>query len=119
MPDPGALNSERFCYLTTTGRVSGRPREIEIWFGIRGQTLYMLSGGRDQSNWVRNIMRNPSVSVRIGRRTFKGNGRIVTDSTEDQVARKLLLGKYASSSDEPPEWGRSALPVAVDLETAL
>lgn len=119
MPDVQALNSEQFCYLTTTGRVSGQPREIEIWFGIRGQTLYMLSGGRDQSNWVKNIKKDPSVSVRIGRRTFKGSGRIVTDRKEDQATRKLLLGKYASSSDDLSEWGRRALPVAVDLETGL
>ena len=51
------LNKEQFCYLTTTGRVSGLPREIEIWFGISGSTLYMLSGGREQSDWVKNIKR--------------------------------------------------------------
>jgi deazaflavin-dependent oxidoreductase (nitroreductase family) len=119
MPEVRALNTEQFCYLTTTGRVSGQPREIEIWFGIRGRTLYMLSGGRDQSNWVKNIKKDPSVSVRIGRRTFRGAGRIVTDRKEDLAARKLLAGKYASSSDDLSEWGRDALPVAVDLETGL
>ena len=119
MPEVRALNTEQFCYLTTTGRVSGQPREIEIWFGIRGRTLYMLSGGRDQSNWVKNIKKDPSVSVRIGRRTFRGAGRIVTDRKEDLAARKLLAGKYASSSDDLSEWGRDALPVAVDLATGL
>ena len=33
------LINEEFCYLTTTGRVSGKPREIEIWFGMKGDTL--------------------------------------------------------------------------------
>ena len=33
---------EDFCYLTTTGRVTGLPREIEIWFALQGATLYML-----------------------------------------------------------------------------
>jgi hypothetical protein len=28
--------SQAFCYLTTTGRVSGRPHTIEIWFARRG-----------------------------------------------------------------------------------
>ena len=36
--DP-SLASESYCYLTTTGRVSGEPREIEIWFGLDGDTL--------------------------------------------------------------------------------
>ena len=43
-----ALAAEDYCYLTTTGRVSGEPREIEIWFALEGGSLYMLSGGRDR-----------------------------------------------------------------------
>ena len=34
MPDLRALADEDFCYLTTTGRVTGRPHEIEIWFSL-------------------------------------------------------------------------------------
>ena len=48
-PDLDTLADEDFCYLTTVGRVTGRPHEIEIWFAIEGQTLYMLSGGQDRS----------------------------------------------------------------------
>ena len=53
------LEDEDYCYLITTGRVSGQPREIEIWFALQGRTLYMLSGGRDRAQWVRNIQRQP------------------------------------------------------------
>jgi hypothetical protein len=28
------LADEDFCYLTTTGRKSGKPHESEIWFGV-------------------------------------------------------------------------------------
>jgi deazaflavin-dependent oxidoreductase (nitroreductase family) len=109
------LAAEQFCYLTTTGRVSGQPREIEIWFGLDGDTLYMLSGGRERSNWVRNLMREPRVSVRIGGTTFEGRARLVTDPDEDPRARQLLLEKYAAGGRELSSWGRTALPVAVDL----
>ncbi len=113
--DP-ALASEDFCYLKTTGRVSGKAREIEIWFGIEGDTLYMLSGGRDRSDWVKNIRKTPEVSVRIGKRSFRGRGRIVSDKKEDGLARRLLLDKYTPGySGELSEWGKSALPVAVEL----
>jgi hypothetical protein len=47
---------EPYCYLTTTGRVSGRPHQIEIWFAIDGGTLYMLSGGGERSDWVKNLL---------------------------------------------------------------
>ena len=113
--DP-SLASESYCYLTTTGRVSGEPREIEIWFGLEASTLYMLSGGRERSNWVRNLMRTPAVRVRIGDHEFEGVARIVEDGDEDATARRLLLDKYAPGySGDLTEWGRDSLPVAVDL----
>src|SRR5947209_6898671 len=46
---------EQYCYLTTTGRVTGRPHRIEIWFGIDQDTLYMLSGGGERSDWLKAV----------------------------------------------------------------
>ena len=113
---PSDLAEEDYCYLTTTGRISGEPREIEIWFGLAGSTLYMLSGGRDRSNWVRNLIRTPEVRVRIGDRDFDGTARIVDDGDEDAAARRLLLDKYAPGySGDLSGWGRDSLPIAVDL----
>jgi deazaflavin-dependent oxidoreductase (nitroreductase family) len=111
-----SLLDENYCYLTTIGRVSGEPREIEIWFGLEGSTLYMLSGGRERSDWVKNLRREPAVRVRIGERTFEGRARIVTDTEEDARARRLLLDKYSPRyGGDLSSWGREALPVAVDV----
>jgi deazaflavin-dependent oxidoreductase (nitroreductase family) len=112
--DP-ALGELDYCYLTTTGRVSGEPREIEIWFGLRGDTIYMLSGGGDRSDWVRNLKKDPSVSVRLGERTFAGTARIVSEAGEEELARPLVHGKYASGPDHMAGWRDGALVVAVDL----
>ncbi len=110
------LAQEDFCYLTTTGRVTGKPHTIEIWFGLEGSTLYMLSGGRDSSDWVKNIRRHPDVTIRIGNHYFRGSGRVVEDPEEDALARRLLVDKYRRGDDDLSRWGRTALPVAVDLE---
>jgi len=111
-----SLASESYCYLTTTGRVSGKPREIEIWFGLDGDTLYMLSGGGERSNWVKNLTRDPEVRVRIRDQSLEGTARIVTDQDEDARARRLLLEKYTPGySGDLSDWGETALPVAVDL----
>jgi deazaflavin-dependent oxidoreductase (nitroreductase family) len=111
-----SLDEEDYCYLTTTGRVSGIPREIEIWFSLEGSTVYLLSGGRERSDWVRNLRRDPAVRLRIADRTFDGQARVVTDSGEDARARRLLLEKYGPRyAGDLSDWGRNALPVAVDL----
>jgi deazaflavin-dependent oxidoreductase (nitroreductase family) len=112
----GRLASEQYCYLTTTGRRSGEPREIEIWFGLEGQTVYMLAGGGRGADWVRNLMRQPRVQVRIGDRDFAGRARVVIDPDEDARARRLLLDKYSAGySGDLDDWGERALPIAVDL----
>jgi len=110
------LTAEDYCYLTTTGRVSGRPHEIEIWFGIHGNTLYLLSGS-DKSDWVRNLLHHPVVTVRIEKHTFAGMARIVNDQEEDRMARHLIARKYQEWEEDHSlsDWARMALPVAIDL----
>jgi len=111
------LKSEDYCYLTTTGRVSGRPHEIEIWFAVEGRTLYLLSGGGDRSDWVRNLRAHPAVTVRIKKHTFAGQARIAQVEKEDSMARYMLAEKYQEWSEDKSlsEWARTALPVAIDV----
>ena len=117
MLDLRALAEEYFCYLTTTGRVTGRPHEIEIWFSLVPETraLYMLSGGGDRSDWVKNLLRDPKVTVRIADGHFAGLARGARDAEEDGLARRLLVEKYESSPGRLENWRRRALPVVVDL----
>ena len=110
------LAGEQFCYLTTRGRVTGRPHRIEIWFALDGDTIYLLSGGRDRSDWVKNLRKTSEVTVELGGEPFAGRARIVDDSDEDGRARALVHDKYARSyGGDLTRWRRTALPVAVDL----
>ncbi len=110
--------AERNGYLTTTGRVSGRPHEIEIWSGVAPdrRTVYLLSGGGDRADWVRNIDRNGAVTFRILGVTYEGSGRRASDA-EAQAIRESLAAKYYgwSGGDLPNDWSRTALPVVVGL----
>jgi deazaflavin-dependent oxidoreductase (nitroreductase family) len=112
-PDPADLP---FCYLTTTGRRTGRPHRIEIWFALQEGVVYLLSGGRDRSDWVRNLMISPDVTLTIGERTRTTRARVVEAGTEeDALARRLLVEKYRGGSEGSlAGWGRSSLPVAID-----
>lgn len=111
------FGDEQYCYLTTTGRVTGQPHRIEIWFAIDHDTLYMLSGGGDRSDWVKNLRRHPTVAVEIGTGNFQGRARVVTDPTEGERARALVHDKYAPGyRGDLTSWRRTSLPIAVDLE---
>ena len=116
LSDLKTLAEENFCYLTTTGRISGRSHTIEIWFALNGQTLYMLSGGRDKSDWVKNALNTPAVQVKINNSILSGQARLVNNTEEDALARKLVFEKYVPrSSDDLVDWARTSLPVVVDI----
>jgi len=112
------LADRDFAYLTTTGRRTGQEHTIEIWFGLRDGRIYMLSGGGDRADWVRNLRKTPRVRVRIGTQTTTGAARVVRSGTkEDELARQLLDGKYQGwrEGKRLSGWARTALPVAIEL----
>jgi deazaflavin-dependent oxidoreductase (nitroreductase family) len=109
-----------FCYLTTTGRRTGHPHTIEIWFGLNDDQdrVFLLSGGGEQSDWVRNLIANPTVGLRLGDRDMITKARVVADPQEEALARRLLLEKYTSrSGDDLSEWAAGSLPIAVDVHS--
>ena len=112
------LGEESYCYLTTTGRVTGNPHEIEIWFGLKDNTIYLLSGNMDRSDWVKNLLKNPSVTVRIADKTFTTTARLVIDKQEELSARNMVADKYNERkvNGSLSNYARSALVVGIDLE---
>jgi deazaflavin-dependent oxidoreductase (nitroreductase family) len=116
---PDELATRSVCYLTTTGRVSGNPHEIEIWFAARNGKVYILSGGRDRSDWVKNIAKTPGVRIRFDDQTFTGIGRIVSpEDPEDRIAREALVAKYYGWREGQPlnNWATTSLPVSIRLD---
>jgi deazaflavin-dependent oxidoreductase (nitroreductase family) len=111
------MDSPAFCYLTTRGRRTGRPHTIEIWFVVVGSTAYLMAGGRDRADWVRNLVADPAVTLRVGEESWPARGRVVEAGTaEDAEARRLMLSKYSTpGTGDLDSWGGSALVVAIDV----
>jgi len=103
------------CHLQTTGRSSGRPRTIEIWFATDGERIYLLAGGRDRAHWVLNLRAEPRVRVRIGGQTVAGRARVIEGEPKEAVARRLLAAKYQGWRDGAPlsGWAAGSLPVEI------
>ena len=107
--DPG--RELKYLYLTTLGRVSGQPREIEIWFVESQGKLYVLAEHFRKAQWVRNIDHNGSVRVRLGQDQFDATARVLDrdrDSAIWKTAQRLSNEKYG--------WGEG-LPVEIERET--
>ncbi len=109
----GDAGEEEFLYLTTTGRTSGQPREIEIWFTERDGRYYLIAEHGERAHWVRNLRRDPRVQVRVGGRGFPARARVVDRRAEPalwRAARERSAAKYG--------WG-DGLVVELDPEAGL
>ena len=87
------------CYLTTKGRRTGKLHEVEIWFGVVDDTLYLISGNGAKADWYRNALATPAVTVRIDSDTRTGVAREVTDTAERRTVGELMGVKYPWDGD--------------------
>jgi deazaflavin-dependent oxidoreductase (nitroreductase family) len=82
------------CHVTTRGRRTGRPHEIEIWFGVVGEVLYLICGDGGGADWYRNLVADPAVSVRIDGLVRRGRAYLVTDPGERRAVAQVMGPKY-------------------------
>jgi deazaflavin-dependent oxidoreductase (nitroreductase family) len=81
--------------LTTTGRKSGEPRTVEIWFVVDQEgRLYVQSGRAGRTGWYRNLLHTPAVTMRIGELAMRGVATPVDDLTEVARVHELFRQKY-------------------------
>lgn len=105
-----------YCYLSTTGRRTGRIHRIEIWYARVDDTLYFLAGGGHRSDWVRNLEVDRAVTVELDGVTHRAAARVVTEPTESSTARTRVFEKYQHRYEgDLTTWRDTALPVALDL----
>lgn len=110
MPKRKDLSAVKYLYLTTTGRITGQPREIEIWFVESGGKFYILAEHFHKAQWVKNILHNSRVRVRVEDRDFEATARLLDkkkDSELWKLAQTLEREKYG--------WG-DGLPVEITLD---
>lgn len=113
------MADDDYCYVTTVGRRTGRPHEIEMWYARQGDTLYALAGGGRSADWVRNLEVHPHARVRVGADEYDAVGRVLDgfdDAAEAELAARLVFDKYQARYDGSLlEWRERSLPVAIDL----
>lgn len=102
-----SVTDQQVLYLTTIGRTSGQPREIEIWFIVCRERFYLFAETREAAGWVKNIRRNRKVSVRIGGLQINATARLL-----DRTADRELWDEVAAIADRKYGWG-NGLPVQI------
>ena len=97
--DADGIADVECCDLTTVGRCSGRPHEIEIWFGVVDGALCLISGNGPGADWYRNLTAEPAVTVSVGGVARPAVARPVTDAGERRRIGDVMGAKYVWGGD--------------------
>ncbi len=74
--------------ITTTGRTSGRPHAVPIGFVRDGATYLAMNVGA-RSNWYRNALANPCVTLEVDGKAFEARAASVPVNKPEQLQQVL------------------------------
>ena len=57
------LSRNREINITVTGRKSGRAISVTIWFVLDGEKLYLLPVQGSDTQWYKNVFKNPLIRI--------------------------------------------------------
>jgi deazaflavin-dependent oxidoreductase (nitroreductase family) len=80
-----------FALLETTGRRSGRRRLTPVGNGLDGETFWLVAEHGERCSYVKNLVADPSVRVKVGRTWHAGIAHLVED--DDSVARRRKIDR--------------------------
>jgi hypothetical protein len=80
------------------------PREIEIWFVVWRERLYLFAETREAAGWVKNIRRNPKVMVRIGEWRTDATARVLDGRWDRYYSREQFLQALEDAKRLKQEW---------------
>lgn len=107
-----ALARDRVIDITTTGRKSGRPRRIEIWYH-RVDGRYFLSGYPGARDWVANLEADPALTFHLKQSAvadLPAHARLITDPVE----RREIMAHFAGRQLKAWLAGSPLVEVAFD-----
>jgi len=113
MEIPEELLDDRYCYLTTHGRVTDRRHTAELWFVPHEAGVFLMSGSGGLTQWCLNLQADDQAVLRIGRQSWLARVAFLAD--EDPVRAEVLArfhDKYdPEGKDRLPSWVRAATVV--------
>jgi deazaflavin-dependent oxidoreductase (nitroreductase family) len=91
------LSRSREITITVIGRTSGRTISIPVWFVSKDDKLYLLPIEGSDSQWYKNVLKNPSIRISARGAEAEFNAVPITDSAEVSSVVANFRAKYGAS----------------------
>ena len=95
-----ALESTREIQLTVTGRASGREVSFPVWFVTEGDTLQLVPVQGSDTNWYKNVLKDPTVRLAAGGAQLTGQATPITDPARVGEIVDKFRAKYGAQNVE-------------------
>jgi deazaflavin-dependent oxidoreductase (nitroreductase family) len=90
------LSRYREIKITVTGRKSGRAISIPVWFVLENDKLYLLPVQGSDTQWYKNVLKNPSIRVDARGADAKFQVTRITDSKQVSSVAEKFRAKYGA-----------------------
>ena len=101
--------------ISVTGRKSGRTISIPVWFVLEGDKLYLLPVTGSDTQWYKNVLKNPSIQIDAGGEQAQLRVVPVTDPKQVSSIAEKFRAKYGSS-DVKKYYSKFDVAVIADLQ---
>jgi deazaflavin-dependent oxidoreductase (nitroreductase family) len=88
------LQSANLIEITVTGRASGRPISLPIWFALDGDKLYLIPVKGSDTEWYKNVRKTPTIRLSARGKTLTTNARLITDQAQLDKILERFRDKY-------------------------
>ena len=68
--------------MTVRGRKSGQDISRPVWFVHEDDKLYLLPVQGSDTNWYRNVLKDPAVKISAHRQEFSGKAEMINDGNK-------------------------------------
>jgi deazaflavin-dependent oxidoreductase (nitroreductase family) len=93
----GSLSRSREINISVTGRKSGRTISIPVWFVLQDEKLYLLPVEGSDTQWYKNVLKNPSIGIDARGAEAKLQAIPITDATGVSSVVKKFRAKYGAN----------------------
>ena len=83
--------------LTVRGRKSGQDISRPVWFVHENNTLYLLPVQGSETNWYKNVLKDPIIKISIDRQGISRKAKPITDSNKVKDIVDKFRSKYSTS----------------------
>jgi deazaflavin-dependent oxidoreductase (nitroreductase family) len=91
------LSRYREINITVTGRKSGRTISIPVWFVVEDDKLYLLPVQGSDTQWYKNVLKDPSIRINARGVEAEFNAIPITDATQVSSVVEKFRGKYGAN----------------------